>query len=141
MPTAIDIPLGSYPTLTRAAQMLGVSGSTLSRRKDLQAERMGERDRRVPAAEVMRLAVIYRKRSLNEVASDLIDFAQQHAPAQAGVVEDELERFFAELGAPVISDEKFLTEAKRALPADLYAEVERIYQTGGQRSPALVSAD
>lgn len=141
MSTTVDIPLGAYPTLTQAAQMLGVSGSTLSRRKDLQAERMGERDRRIPAAEVMRLAAIYRKRSLNDVAADLIDYVQQHAPTHTDRVDEQVQRFFAERGAPVASGETFLAEAKRALPADLYAEVERVCRAGGERSPALVSAD
>lgn len=141
MSTVVDIPLVTYPTLTEAAGMLGVSGSTLSRRVDLRAERMGERDRRIPAAEVMRLAVVYRKRALNEVAADLIDYAHEHAPAHTGEVDEQVQRFFGVRGAPAVSGDAFLAEAKRTLPAELYAEVVRVYRSGGKRPPALVSAD
>jgi hypothetical protein len=60
MAATLDIPLVAYPTLTEAAGLLGVSASTLSRRSDLEFERMGERDKRLPAGEVMRLAGVER---------------------------------------------------------------------------------
>lgn len=62
-----DVVRQSYDSDARH-RLLGVSASTLSRRGDLQCERMGERDKRVSAGKVMRLAVVYRKRSLGEVA-------------------------------------------------------------------------
>jgi DNA-binding transcriptional regulator YdaS (Cro superfamily) len=136
----LDTPLIAYPTLTEAARLLAVSASTLSRRDDLRAERMGERDRRLPAGEVMRLAALYRKRSLNEVAADVVDYAAQHAPKQATAVEGQIEAFFAEHQAQALKG-AFLDEARRALPDELYREVERVYQSDGETPPALVSAD
>ncbi len=141
MEPLLDTPLIAYPTLTEAARLLGVSASTLSRRDDLRAERMGERDRRVPAIEVMRLAAVYRKRSLNEVAADVVEYAEQHAPEQAATVEDQVQRFFAERRGRAPSEGAFLDEARRALPAELYREVERVYRAGGEPLPPLVSAD
>lgn len=140
MTPTLDISLLAYPTLTEAAGLLGVSASTLSRREDLLCERMGERDKRVPVGEVMRLAVVYRKRSLGEVAADLISRAQEQSPRDAEHVQEGIERFFEQSEAPVLPNSAFLVEAKRALPAELYEQVRRVYEASDGSSPALVSA-
>jgi hypothetical protein len=140
MNPTLDISLLAYPTLTEAARLLGVSASTLSRRDDLVCERMGERDKRIPAGEVMRLAGVYRKRSLGEVAADLVSCARERSPRDAEHVQEEIERFFEQSESPAVSEEVFLAEAKRALPAELYEQVQCVYGTSEGRSPALVSA-
>jgi len=140
MTPTLDISLLAYPTLTEAARLLGVSASTLSRRDDLVCERMGERDKRIPAGEVMRLAVVYRKRSLGEVAADLIGRAWERSPRDAEHVQEEIERFFEQSESPALPEGVFLTEAKRALPAELYEQVRRVYGASAGSSPALVSA-
>jgi hypothetical protein len=116
MAPLLDTPLIAYPTLTEAARLLAVSASTLSRRDDLRAERMGERDRRVPADEVMRLAALYRRRSLNEVAADVVDYAAQHAPKQATAVEGQIEAFFAEHQAQALAKGASWTRRARPFP-------------------------
>jgi len=142
MNPTLDISLLAYPTLTEAGRLLGVSASTLSRRDDLACERMGERDKRVPAGEVMRLAAVYRKRALGEVAADLIARALERSPQDVEHVQEEIERFFEQREPPVLSDGAFLAEAERALPPELYEQVRRVYHApGGTRPPALVSAD
>jgi hypothetical protein len=141
MTQTLDISLLAYPTLTEAARLLGVSASTLSRRDDLVVERMGERDKRIPAGEVMRLASVYRKRSLGEVAASLIGRARESSPQYAEHVQEEVERFFEQKEPLVLSNGAFLAEAELALPADLYEQVRRVYQASeGTRAPALVSA-
>jgi hypothetical protein len=140
MTPTLDISLLAYPTLTETARLLGVSASTLSRRDDLVCERMGERDKRVPAGEVMRLAVAYRKRSLGEVAADLIGRAREGSPRDVEYVHEEIERFFEQRESPAVSEGAFLAEAKRALPAELYEQVQRVYRASEGSSPALVSA-
>lgn len=139
MAIAFDISLLAYPTLSQAADMLGVTASTLSRREDLVFERMGERDKRIPAREVLRQAAIHRRRSINAVAADLVEYAQRHAPESAQVVQDEVEQFFAELEKPATPASEFLAEAKRALPAKLYREVEKVYAGGRGRRPAAIT--
>jgi hypothetical protein len=142
MTPTLDISLLAYPTLTEAARLLGVSASTLSRRDDLACERMGERDKRVPAGEVMRLAAVYRKRSLSEVAAELIGRARERSPEHAEHVQEEVERFFEQSNSPALSGSEFLAEAERALPAELYERVRRVYRASeGTRPPALLSAD
>ncbi len=141
MTPTLDISLLAYPTLTEAARLLGVSASTLSRRDDLVVERMGERDKRVPAGEVMRLASVYRKRSLGEVAADLIGRALESSPQHAEHVQEEVECFFEQSMPSARSESEFLAEAERALPAYLYEQVRRVYQASeGTRPPALVNA-
>jgi hypothetical protein len=140
MTPTLDISLLAYPTLTEAALLLGVSASTLSRRDDLVCERMGDRDKRVPAREVMRLAAVYRKRSLGEVAADLIGRALERSPEHAEHVREEVERFFEQSRPAVLSEREFLAEAERVLPAELYEQVRRIYRAShGACPPALVS--
>jgi hypothetical protein len=129
MTQTLDISLLAYPTLTETARLLNVSASTLSRRGDLVVERMGERDKRVPPGEVMRLAAVYRKRSLGEVAADLIARAREHSPQHAEYVQGEVERCFEQGGSPTVSEGEFLAEAERALPAELYEHVRRVYRT------------
>lgn len=140
MSTTLDIPLIAYPTLTEAATLLAVSASTLSRREDLAFEAMGARDKRVPAGEVLRLAAVYRKRSINEVAADLLDYARDHAPDRAEDVEEEVERFFEDRPPPVLEETAFLAAAKEALPPQLYKEVERVYRMSPGTRPASIVA-
>lgn len=116
--------LHAYPNLTAAAEMIGISPSTLSRRQDLVAEPRGDRDRVLRPQEVLRLAAVYRQRSLNDVAQDLVDHARTASPDEATRVEEEVETFFE--GRSISDDHRaeFLDLARRLLPASLYAEVE-----------------
>jgi hypothetical protein len=126
-----------HPNLTATAEMLGVSASTISRRSDLQVELRGERDRVLAPAEVLRLAGVYRRRSLNEVALDLLEHARTLDPSQLSDVEAEIEQFFADRSGEAARDHAdFLEAAERLLPADLYAEVERTMAAGSGRRPA-----
>lgn len=127
--------LQAYPNIRTAAEIIGVSASTLSRRADLFAERRGERDRVLPATEVLRLAAIFRKRSLNDVAQDLIDHVARTSAGEATRVEEEVEVFFE---GRTISDDRrdeFLALARRLLPASLYKEVEATVSEQGTALP------
>jgi hypothetical protein len=126
--------LHAYPTLRAAAGFLGVAPSTLSRRADLRSLSRGERDQVLMPEEVMRLAVVYRKRSLNEVAADLIDHAARSGADEAERTEAAVEAFF-EARTQRDSAEEFLAQARRHLPVDLYAEVERTVRAGQGRRP------
>ena len=105
--------------------MLGVSTATLSRRSDLAYIEAGDRDHRVPAAEVVRLAGHYKRRAVDEVAYDLVAYARRHARAYEQLVGDEVdhavEGLYRAAGAP--STEAFLRDARRLLPGRLYQQV------------------
>ncbi len=129
--------LRAYPTLSAAARMIGVSPSTLSRRDDCEPLQRGSRDHVLPPAEVMRLAAIYRKRSLNEVAADLIDLGAAQGPEDADHIEDAVEAFFAGRSRGD-SVEEFLAQAKRHLPSKLYQEVRKTVREGSGRPADIV---
>ena len=133
MSTVVRRPTGSlrsYPNLTAAAHILGISPSTLSRRDDLISENRGDRDRVVPASEVLRLARIYRMRSLNDVAQALIEHARQEAPDELPGLVEEIERFFEQETEDLGLDrEQFLALAQQWLPEPLFAEVKRMVES------------
>jgi hypothetical protein len=103
--------------------MLGISPSTISRREDLAGESRGERDVVLAPAEVLRLAAIYRKRSLNDVAQSLLDLAERAEAHERRTVEAEIDGFFAERS--VASErEELLRLAWRLLDPEVAAEIE-----------------
>jgi hypothetical protein len=118
--------VAAWPPLRQAARMIGVAASSLSRRPDLTCERRG-REQRVSPAEVLRLARYYKRRPLGKVASELLDFAYEHAPDQAAVVDQEIELTLGP-DSSTLEPEQFLLAAQRGLPPSLYAEVERAWR-------------
>jgi hypothetical protein len=131
--------LRAYPNISTAARMLGVATSTLSRRGDLASEARGERDQVLAPAEVMRLAAVYRKNSLNDVAHDLIELARESSAEDAGRVEGEVEAFFERGAVPAERQEEFLATARLLLPAKLYSEVESSLTETDERLPSAVA--
>ncbi len=131
--------LRAHPNVSTAARMLGVSPSTLSRREDLATESRGDRDLVIEPAEVLRLASIYRKRSLNDVAQDLVDLARKASPGETGRVEDQIESFFEGQIPSREEREQFLATARQLLPAGLLAEVERCLADPGEELPASLT--
>jgi hypothetical protein len=138
-PTSIDraASLRAYPTVSAAARMIGVAPSTLTRRDDCRPLSRGARDQVLPPVEVMRLAVEYRKRSLNEVAAALVSLATAEGDAERARVEAEIDGFFAP-GSSEQSTSEFLAQAKRRLPSALYLDVERAVSTGQGRRPDAI---
>jgi hypothetical protein len=131
--------LRSYPNLSEAAKILEVSTSTLSRREDLKPRQRGERDQVLSAGEVLRLAAIYRRRALNDVAQDLLDRAAEASDEERRSMEEEVERFFEERELRTEDLESFVETARRVLPQRLYEEVEEAVREEGERPPALIS--
>jgi hypothetical protein len=117
----------AYPTLRDAAVMVGVTAPTLSRLPDLHYIQAGGRDHRVPANEVLRLTQHFRRRSLEEVAFQLIAYCKEHAPAAESAVtaqvDEELSRSYQESPEPSLED--FLRDARKLLPPSLFNQVAR----------------
>ena len=129
--------LEAYPNISAAAKMLGVSASTISRRRDLRAETRGERDRVLAPGEVLRLGRIFRKRSINDVAQSLLEYAEQFGQEVKAQVEREIEAHFDEYTIVARVDELRML-ARQLLPRELADEVEASLDapTGGM--PTLV---
>lgn len=130
--------LEGYPNLSAAAAMLGVSASTLSRRDDLAAERRGERDLVLPVAELLRLAAVYRKRSLNDVAQALLEHAKSTPRGDVPTIEAEIESFFETRATISERSDDFIDTARRLLPAPLVEEIERTLFEQTEELPDLV---
>ncbi len=120
-------PIEAYPSLRSAAKLIGVSAATLSRRTDLERVHAG-RERRIPAAEVVRLAAFYRRRAPSRVAAQLVEHAVSVDPGLEGVIGAEVDAAL-EL-APIVQTgvsvdiKAFLQTARRLLPAALAEQVD-----------------
>lgn len=115
----------AYPTLSQAAAMLSVAPSTLSRMPDVAIIAAGARDRRLPAAEVVRLAQHFLRRPIDDIAYDLIEYAREHASRYESAITAEVDEavaaFYERTPAPSLAD--FLRDAKRYLPEDVFHAV------------------
>ncbi len=129
--------LSGYPNLSEAAAILDVSTSTLSRRKDLSPLPRGERDLVLSAMEVLRLAAIYRKRALTDVAQDLLDRGADGG-AEKQRVETEVEGFFEDRELRAEDVEGFVETARRLLPPGLFDAVEKTVRAEVEPPPAQI---
>jgi len=131
----VDIEM-AYPSSRGAARMIGISASTLGRRKDLERLPAGQEARLSPT-NVIRLTALYRRRSTSLVAGELVTHAARMGPdverAVLAEVEAALEHYAPRRPAP--SDaESFLADARRLLPAALARQVERVMRRGDSGS-------
>lgn len=131
----------AFPTLSEAAELIGVDKSTVSR-ADIAVVQAGPNKRILPGP-LLTLALDKRKRAVTEVAAALISYTRTHAPAEVEAVEREIEEFFAALrgnAAPAVSRAAFLDEARRFLSDAEFERLERRYdEAAGRRPGELVS--
>jgi hypothetical protein len=129
--------LAAYPNLRLAARILGVSASTLSRRSDLSGERRGDRDVALAPAEILRLAAIYRKRSLNDVAHDLLEESGEPGSEERRRIEEQIEEYFE---ANTIAGDRaeLLRLARRLLPPKLADEVKASLARAPDQLPDVI---
>jgi len=121
----------AYPTLRRAAQILGVDPTRLSRRRP-DAVQVGSQKRLAPRT-VMAEAVHFNRRELPEVAGELEEVAEQQAPEHREAIEGEIETFLRErrTARPTARpDEDWLEEARRFLPDRIFRDVKDAYERG-----------
>lgn len=129
--------LTGWPSQRRAAAVLGVNPSSLSRR-DLRQVRRG-RELCVAPVVVMRLATYYRNRPLGEVAADLVACAlEQTTPNVVEAIELELDRCL-DVSAEAVPDDglSWLDEARRQLSPEAYEQVEAVARGEARPHPGL----
>ena len=119
----------AYPSMRGAARMVGITTGALSRRRDVERLSAG-REKRIPAAEVVRLAATYRRRPPSRVAAELVEHAISVDPELEDVigreVDDALERYSSNGGSADVAT--FVNQADRFLPPALAAQVRAILQ-------------
>ena len=115
-----------YLSLRAAAKLIGKNPSVLSRRRDLVRESVGQ-EQRIPSAEVIRLASVYRSRPLSSVAGELVARAAVAGPEVQRLIADEVDgalEWFSDNRRDDPHD-AFIAEAYRRLPPELAQQVER----------------
>lgn len=115
-----------YVSLRAAAKLIGVSASTLSRRKDLLRVSAGQEER-VPAAEVIRLAATYQRTPLSSVAGALVAHAAAAGADVQHLVADEVDGALEWFSEDRRNDQHgaFIAEAHHRLPRELALQIER----------------
>jgi hypothetical protein len=106
--------------------MLDISSARLLR-SEFKSVKAGGRMGAYSPQTILEAAAHYRKRCLNEVALDIVRYAAKHVPALEEQIGEEVNHFFATRKHPPIDRAKFLEEARRTLPARLYAQVKHTY--------------
>jgi hypothetical protein len=131
----------TYPSQREAASMLHISASVLSRFDQVESVQVGGRGKHYSPAAVLAAGTFFKKRSLNEIAAELMDYARQHGSEEAiALAKSEIDGFFVNRTADPVDRDLFLKQARRSLPGPLYREVKRAVEHGVAAEPELVSA-
>lgn len=131
----------AWPNLTEAARMIGISPATLSRDPDVNPVEAGRREKRFSPIEVLGRAALYKRRSLNEVAQELLDHAREQRPQLASAVESDIEEFFEQRPAQPTNKPAFFADLARVLPPALFEEVRTMYEAAEGHQPGEVISD
>jgi hypothetical protein len=122
----------ALPKLSDAAKLIGLDASGVTRaiqRLDIEPLRWGGRDKHLAITDVLRIAASARRASLEEVAGNLLTWAEQEQPEHVDAFTAELDAFFAALPAPAAREpDAFVAELRAALPKRWAAEAERIWR-------------
>ncbi len=102
-------------------------------------QRAGDRDRHVPAGDVLRLNQVFRRKIAEELAGELVAYAETREPSVVDVVAAEVAAGLESLSAPRLDREAFLDDLRRVLPVRWYHEVERVYRKNIPGPVAIVA--
>jgi hypothetical protein len=132
----------AYPSQLEAAGMLRISASVLSRNEEIESVQVGSRGRHYSPVAVLSAGAFYKKRSLNEIAAELLDYARQHGDEEIlAKVKAEVDQFFVHRTVEPVDRELFLKQARLALPSPLFQEVKRAFDHGISVDPELVATE
>jgi hypothetical protein len=122
----------SLPTLSQAAQFVGLDTGGMSRivrSLGIEPQRWGRRDKHLSAAQVLQIARVAQRASLEEVAGSILEWAEQNHPDAAQRTTTEIDAFFTELPAPTATPaDEFIAELRAALPPGWAEKAEAIWR-------------
>lgn len=122
----------ALPKLGDAADLIGLDPSGITRavqRLGIKPLPWGARDKHLAVSDVLRIAANVQRSSLEEVAGNLLTWAEQARPEHVGAFTAEIDAFIAALPAPVAREpEAFVTELRAALPKRWAEQAERIWR-------------
>lgn len=124
--------LRSLPTLSQAAKFIGLDSGGMSRlvgSLGVEPLRWGRRDKHLPVPQVLQIARVAQRASLEEVAGSLLEWTEQNHPDALEQTTAEIDAFFAELPPPIATAaEEFVAELHAALPRRWADRAEEIWR-------------
>jgi hypothetical protein len=140
-PTTRSEYVKALPKLSDAAELIGLDPSGVTRaiqRLGIEPLRWGGRDKHLAIADVLTIAASAQRASLEEVAGNLLTWAEREHPEHADAFTAEIDTFFAALPAPTAREaDAFVGELRAALPkrwADKAEQIWREHAAGPQAS-------
>jgi hypothetical protein len=122
----------SLPTLSQAARFIGMDTGGMSRIvRSLGVEplRWGRRDKHLEPAQVLQIARVAKRASLEEVAGSILEWTERNHPDAVQQTTAELDAFFAELPPPTATPaDEFVAELRAALPRQWADKAEAIWR-------------
>lgn len=122
----------SLPTLSQAAKFIGLDTGGMSRivrSLDIQPQAWGRRDKHLEAAQVLQVARVAQRASLEEVAGSIIEWTEKNHPEALEQTTAEIDRFFAQLPQPTATPaDQFLAELHAVLPKRWACKAEQIWR-------------
>jgi hypothetical protein len=104
--------------MSRAVRALGV-----------EPQRWGRRDKHLEVAQVLQIARVAQRASLEEVAGSILEWTEQNHPDALKQTTAEIDAFFAELPPPTATPaDEFVTELRAALPPRWADKAEKIWR-------------
>ena len=124
--------LRSLPTLSQAAGFIGLDTGGMSRAVralGLEPQRWGRRDKHLAVAQVLQVASVAQRASLEEVAGSILEWTEQNHPDALEQTTAEIDAFFAALPPPAATPAaEFVAELRAALPPRWADKAEEIWR-------------
>jgi hypothetical protein len=122
----------SLPTLSQAAAFIGVDSGGMSRIvRSLGIEPLawGRRDKHLEAVQVLQVARVAQRASLEEVAGSIVEWTEKNHPEALERTTAQIDGFFAGLPRPTATPaEQFVAELHTALPERWACKAEEIWR-------------
>ena len=122
----------ALPKLSDAAEMIGLDPSGITRamqRLGVEPLPWGARDKHLAIADILRIAANVQRASLEEVAGNLLTWAEREHPKHVERFTAEIDDFFAALPEPTAREpDVFVSELRAALPKRWAEKAERIWR-------------
>jgi hypothetical protein len=136
MSAVAGLPRSDYiralPTLSQAAGFIGLDSGGMSRAVrtlGIEPQRWGRRDKHLGIAEVLQVARVAQRASLEEVAGNILEWTEQNHPDALKRTTGEIDEFFAQLPQPTATPaHEFLAELRAALPQRWAEKAEEIWR-------------
>jgi hypothetical protein len=127
----------ALPTLSQAAGFIGLDTGGMSRAVralGIEPQRWGRRDKHLRPAEILQVACVAQRASLEEVARAMLEWTEAGHPEAVTDTTAEIDAFFAQLPEPSATpSEQFLTELRAALPERWARKAEQIWRAHASR--------